>query len=109
MFPKTEGFPKLQQHRRKTGVCCPELRQYAVQMQQTSENLVPVPDYRRTARRRTFSELPAALQERLALHIGGSITSVRSAGGGFTNGSPLYSPAPAARRFSPRLLRRRTP
>ncbi|MCC3267894.1 hypothetical protein MUG94_12290 [Arthrobacter gengyunqii] len=55
-------------------------------MQQISENLVPVPDYRRTARRRAFSELPAALHERLALYIGGSITSVRSAGGGFTNG-----------------------
>lgn len=55
-------------------------------MQQSAESFVPVPDYRRTARRRTFSELPAVLQDRLAAHVGGSIASVRTAGGGFTNG-----------------------
>lgn len=55
-------------------------------MPHPTQNRVPVPDYRRTANRRTFSELPDVLRERLSAHAGGRIVSVRSAGGGFTNG-----------------------
>ena len=55
-------------------------------MPHPTKNLVPVPDYRRTASRRTFSDLPAVLRDRLAAHAGGSIASVQHAGGGFTNG-----------------------
>ena len=45
-----------------------------------------LPDYRRTAARRPWDQLPAVLQSRLRFHLGGSITSVRPAGGGFTPG-----------------------
>ncbi|WP_461168645.1 phosphotransferase [Arthrobacter sp. Z1-15] len=45
-----------------------------------------VPDYRRTAVRRTWAELPTPLQERAAAHLGGRVTGVRPAGGGFTPG-----------------------
>lgn len=46
----------------------------------------PGPDYRSTARRRTWAELPVVLQERAAAHLGGPVTAVRLAGGGFTPG-----------------------
>lgn len=45
-----------------------------------------VPDYRATALRRTWAELPALLQDRLTAHAGGRIVSVQPAGGGFTPG-----------------------
>ncbi|MCQ1953286.1 hypothetical protein [Arthrobacter sp. zg-Y238] len=45
-----------------------------------------IPDYRRTAARRPWAGLPAVLQLRLRTYLGGSITSVQPAGGGFTPG-----------------------
>ena len=45
-----------------------------------------IPDYRSTAARRTWAELPFLLQERAAAHLGGRVTRVRMAGGGFTPG-----------------------
>lgn len=44
------------------------------------------PDYRSTAARRTWAELPSLLQARAAAHLGGRVTGVRLAGGGFTPG-----------------------
>ena len=44
------------------------------------------PDYRNTAVRRTWPELPEALQERISVHLGGPVTRVQPAGGGFTPG-----------------------
>ncbi|MDM7989384.1 phosphotransferase [Arthrobacter sp. zg-Y877] len=45
-----------------------------------------IPDYRRTARRRSWSDLPPVLQETFCTRLGGRITSVEPAGGGFTPG-----------------------
>lgn len=45
-----------------------------------------IPDYRRTAARRSWDGLPAVLQSRFRTYLGGSITSVQPAGGGFTAG-----------------------
>lgn len=51
-----------------------------------SSTPVPETDYRRTARRRMWSRLPAAVQEYLAAQLGGQVDSVVLAGGGFTPG-----------------------
>ncbi|WAP50434.1 phosphotransferase [Arthrobacter sp. ATA002] len=45
-----------------------------------------VPDYRVTAVRRTWAGLPDLLRRRAAAHLGGTVSAVRSAGGGFTPG-----------------------
>ncbi|GAA3286971.1 phosphotransferase family protein [Arthrobacter citreus] len=57
------------------------------------------PDYRSTARRRTWAELPAALQQRAAAHLGGAVTAVRPAGGGFTPGFAAVLEAGEGRRI----------
>ena len=62
------------------------LEEHAVPDYRTaSDNRMPV-DYRTTALRRTWAELPSLLQDRLSVHAGGRIVSVRLAGGGFTPG-----------------------
>ena len=44
------------------------------------------PDYRNTAVRRTWPELPEPLKDRISVHLGGPVTRVQPAGGGFTPG-----------------------
>ena len=64
-----------------------------------------VPDYRTTALRRPWTELPAALQARLSGHLGAAVASVQPAGGGFTQGFAAVLQSSSGRRIFTKAAR----